>query len=108
MIDSNEMIEYAQYNNHFYGTPRKFVEKKLEQGCNVVLEIEVQGAQQVHKLYPEALMIFVIPLRWRSLKKGWKADAPKLPFPRKTALLRLQKNCLTQNITTSSSSTTTF
>ena len=60
-IDRNGFLEYAVYNNNFYGTPRSFVEEKLESGKNVILEIEVQGALQIKKLFPGAIFIFITP-----------------------------------------------
>ncbi len=60
-IEQNGFLEYAVYNNNFYGTPRKFVEEKLESGKNVILEIEVQGALQIKKLFPGAIFIFITP-----------------------------------------------
>ena len=60
-IEKNGFLEYAVYNNNFYGTPRKFVEEKLSSGKNVILEIEVQGALQIKKLFPGAIFIFITP-----------------------------------------------
>ena len=60
-IRENELIEYATYVGNYYGTPRDFVEQKLSSGKNVILEIEVQGAIQIKKSFPDALTIFVIP-----------------------------------------------
>ena len=60
-IEQNGFLEYAVYNNNFYGTPRKFVEEKLAAGKNVILEIEVQGAFQIKKLFPGAIFIFITP-----------------------------------------------
>ena len=61
MIKNNELLEYANYVGNFYGTPRKYVEDKLESGINVILEIEMQGALQVKKIYDEAVLVFIIP-----------------------------------------------
>lgn len=61
MVADGQMLEYAEYNGHYYGTPRCFVEQQLEAGHNVILEIETKGATQVHALCPDALMIFVMP-----------------------------------------------
>ena len=59
LIDYNGFIEYAQYVDHYYGTPRKFVEDELVAGHNVILEIEVQGAFNIKKQYEDALLIFI-------------------------------------------------
>lgn len=69
MIASGEMLEYASYSGNYYGTPRRFVEEELKSGKNVVLEIEVQGAMQVHKIAPEGIMIFVVPPSLRELRE---------------------------------------
>lgn len=61
MIADNELIEYAKYVDNYYGTPKSYVEKELEGGRNVILEIEIQGALKVKKKYPEALLIFITP-----------------------------------------------
>lgn len=61
MIKNGEFLEYANYVGNFYGTPRKYVEDKLESGINVILEIEMQGALQVKKKYEEAVLVFIIP-----------------------------------------------
>ena len=60
-IDNGMMLEWAQYGNNYYGTPKDVVEKKLSAGINVILEIEVQGALKVKAQMPEAVMIFVVP-----------------------------------------------
>ena len=61
MVREEAFVEYARYVDHGYGTPRAFVEEKLAEGYNVVLEIEVQGALQVKEKYPDAAMIFITP-----------------------------------------------
>lgn len=61
MIRNNQLIEYAQYVGNYYGTPREYVESRLEEGKNVILEIELQGALQVKQLIPETVLIFLTP-----------------------------------------------
>ncbi len=61
LIAEDGMLEYAEYCGNYYGTPRKAVLDRLEAGYDVVLEIEVQGALQVKKKFPEAVMIFLLP-----------------------------------------------
>ena len=60
-IASNDMLEYAQYNGNYYGTPKSAVDKMLNSGKNVFLEIEVQGAKKVKQVCPDAVFIFVMP-----------------------------------------------
>lgn len=61
MIDNQELLEWAEFCGNRYGTPRTYVTEKMMQGQNVILEIEVQGALQVKKLYPEGILIFLVP-----------------------------------------------
>lgn len=60
-IENNEMLEYAEFVGNFYGTPLAEVERLRDEGKNVLLEIEVQGAMQVKEKCPDALSIFIIP-----------------------------------------------
>lgn len=60
-ISENGLIEHAQYCGNYYGTPRAYVEQQLAEGKNVILEIEIQGAMNIKKLFPEALLLFVTP-----------------------------------------------
>lgn len=69
MIANDEFLEHAEYVANSYGTPRAYVEKKLNEGMNVILDIEVQGALQVHEKMPEAVMIFFIPPTMQELEK---------------------------------------
>ena len=61
MIRNGEMIEWAEYAGNYYGTPKKAVNDQLAEGKDVLLEIEVQGGMQVKALFPEAVLLFVIP-----------------------------------------------
>ena len=61
MIRMGEMIEWAEYAGNYYGTPKKAVEDWLAEGKDVILEIEVQGGMQVKALFPDAVLLFVIP-----------------------------------------------
>ncbi len=75
MIAKDELIEYAMYVDHFYGTPKAYVEEQLQTGRDVILEIELQGALKVKEKYPDALLLFVVPptvaeLKNRLLKRG--------------------------------------
>ena len=63
------LLEYAEYSGNCYGTPRAAVETQLAAGRNVLLEIEVQGADQVRKKCPDALSIFIIPPSMEELEK---------------------------------------
>lgn len=61
MIQENELLEYAQFCGNYYGTPKAFIEDSVKNGKDVILEIEVEGAMQIKKIYPEAIFIFVVP-----------------------------------------------
>lgn len=69
MIDNNELLEHAEYVGNYYGTPRKAVLDKIENGSNILLDIEVQGAEQVKDQFPEAVTMFVIPPSWEELER---------------------------------------
>lgn len=68
-IDKGELLEYAQFVGNYYGTPKFYVEKLLDEGKNVVLEIEVQGALQVMEKCPDALTIFLVPPSFEELER---------------------------------------
>ncbi len=61
MIADGEVLEYAQYGSNLYGTPKGPVDKWLSEGKNVILKIEVQGAENIKKLYPDSVGIFLLP-----------------------------------------------
>lgn len=61
MERKGQLLEWAEFCDNYYGTPRIYVEKQLAQGRNVILEIEVQGALKVKKVYPECVLVFLMP-----------------------------------------------
>ena len=61
MVENDELLEHAEYVANRYGTPRAYVEQRMAEGMNVLLDIEVQGARQVRKKMPEAVLIFIAP-----------------------------------------------
>ena len=69
MIDNGEMLEYAMYNGNYYGTPKKAVEDVLSSGRNVLLEIEPQGALKIKEMFPEAVLMFIIPPSMKVLRQ---------------------------------------
>lgn len=68
MIEENKLLEYAGYVDHYYGTPKEFVERSLDQGNDVILEIETKGALQVKENKPDAILIFILPPSAEELK----------------------------------------
>ena len=74
-IEQGELLEYAQFVGNYYGTPKDYVEKQLEAGRNVILEIEIQGALEVKKKFPDTVLMFMVPpsaavLKERLVKRG--------------------------------------
>lgn len=61
MIGSNEFLEHAEVFGHYYGTSKSWVEQKLREGVDVILEIDWQGAAQIRKLFPQSMSIFILP-----------------------------------------------
>ena len=79
MIFRGELLEYAQVYGNYYGTPKPYVMNLLNEGKDVLLEIDIQGALQIKKVFPEGVFIFVIPpsleeLRARIYKRGTDAE----------------------------------
>lgn len=74
-IEDDVFLEYATYNGNYYGTPKDKIVEKLNEGMDVILEIEIQGALKVKELVPDAIFIFVMPpslgeLRTRLVNRG--------------------------------------
>lgn len=68
LISANEFLEYAQIYDNFYGTPKSTIIESLNNGQDVLLEIEMQGAMQVKKVYPDGVFIFTLPPSLEELK----------------------------------------
>lgn len=69
MIAAQELLEYAEYVNNYYGTSLKVIREKLAAGIDVLLDIEVQGAAKVKDQCPDALSIFIIPPSFEELSR---------------------------------------
>ena len=67
-VKNNEFLEHAEFAGNCYGTPRAYVEKLLDSGMNVVLEIDVQGALQVMKSMPDCVSVFILPPSFEELE----------------------------------------
>lgn len=61
MVEEKKFIEWAQVHNNYYGTPKEYVEETLKKGKDIILDIDIQGARMVNKLYPEAIFVFLVP-----------------------------------------------
>lgn len=68
-IARDEFLEYAEYVGNFYGTPKKFVDDAMDQGQDVILDIEIQGAIQVTGKRPDTVRIFIAPPSWAELER---------------------------------------
>ena len=80
MVENGTMLEAATYGGHYYGTPKAAVEKMLDEGKNVILEIDAQGALLVKEKMPDSILIFIIPptikeLRKRLISRGREDDS---------------------------------
>lgn len=71
-IKEEFFLEYAEYAGNYYGTPKKYIKEKLDQGIDVILIIEIQGAKKVKELLPESLLIFIMPPSLKTLAKRLK------------------------------------
>jgi guanylate kinase len=69
MIENDELLEWAIYNNRYYGTPLALIEETLADQRDILLEIEIQGARQVRERKPEAIMYFIAPPSLDELEK---------------------------------------
>ena len=68
-IAMDQFLEYAEYVGNFYGTPKRFVDEAMDQGRDVILDIEVQGAIQVTSKRPDTVRIFIAPPSWAELER---------------------------------------
>lgn len=68
-INEGKMLEYAEYCGNYYGTPAKYIDENLNKGKDVILEIEVNGALNVKKKRPEAVLVFMLPPSMKELKR---------------------------------------
>jgi len=68
MVAGDELLEWAEFAGNCYGTPRKYAEEKLANDIPVLLEIEIQGAKQVRRAMPEAVLVFLEPPSWEELE----------------------------------------
>ena len=87
-IAEDGLIEYASYCGNYYGTPREYVEKCLQDGRDVILEIEIQGALKVKEKFPEALLLFVMPPSAAELKRRLEGRGTESPEVIRERLVR--------------------
>ncbi len=87
-IEDGEFLEYAEYVGNFYGTPKKYVDAAMDEGKDVILDIEIQGATQVHELRPNVVRIFIAPPSWEELERRLTARGTDSPEKVQKRLLR--------------------
>ncbi len=88
MIQHDEFMEWAEFAGNYYGTPKSWVNEQLRAGLDVLLELEVQGARQIHSQNPKAVLIFISPPNFRELEGRLRARATETA---EIILVRLQK-----------------
>ncbi len=79
MVQRNDFVEWATVHGHLYGTPRSALSEKLEEATDVLLEIDVQGAKQIKKAYPDAVFVFILPPSIDALEQRLQQRAGDAP-----------------------------
>ena len=87
-IAKDEFLEYAEFVGNFYGTPKKYVYAAMEEGKDVILDIEVQGATQVVSKRPDTVRIFIAPPSWDELERRLVERGTDAPEKIQKRLLR--------------------
>lgn len=77
MLDQNLFLEHAKVFKHYYGTSALWVDTMLHKGCDVILEIDWQGARQVKSIFPEAQSIFIVPPSFETLRQRLQQRHPE-------------------------------
>lgn len=68
-IENNNFLEYAMYNDNYYGTLKSFVFNNIDNGTNVIAIVDIQGGMNIEKLFPEAVLIFIMPPSFEELER---------------------------------------
>ncbi len=90
-IEEDAFLEHAEYVGNHYGTPKKYVDEAMEQGKDVILDIEVQGATQICAKRPETIRIFIAPPSWEELERRLTARGTDTPDKVQKRLLRAKE-----------------
>ena len=96
-IAQDEFLEYAQYVGNFYGTPKRYVDIAMEEGRDVILDIEVQGAAQVAAKRPGVVRIFIAPPSWSELENRLTQRGTDTPEKVQQRLQRAKEEVLSAN-----------
>ena len=97
MVANDELLEHAMYVANSYGTPRAYVQEKLDEGKNVILDIEVQGAMQVVHKRPDVVRIFIAPPSWQALEERLTSRGTDSPDKVQKRLVRAKVELQTAN-----------
>ena len=68
-VEEDAFLEHAEFVGNCYGTPKMYIDKAMDQGRDVILDIEIQGAEQVHQKRPDAVRIYIAPPSWEELER---------------------------------------
>ncbi|HOP99698.1 MAG TPA: guanylate kinase [Acetivibrio clariflavus] len=79
MIENGELIEWVKYCDNYYGTPKKYVEDTIKSGYDCLLEIEVEGALNIKKIYPDCVSIFILPPSFEELRRRIESRGTEKP-----------------------------
>lgn len=93
MIREHQLIEYAQYVGNYYGTPKEYVVQQLEQGKDVILEIEMQGALHVREILPEVNLIFLTPPTVEELENRLRSRGTETEEVIRERMARAKEEC---------------
>lgn len=94
MIAQDKLIEYAQYVDNYYGTPKEYVLQQLDAGRDVLLEIEMQGALKVKEKFPEVSLIFITPPSVEELRKRLEGRGTETPEIIDKRIARAKEECV--------------
>ena len=78
-IEEDAFLEHAEYIGNFYGTPKRYVDEAMDRGDDVILDIEVQGAEQVYQKRPDTIRIFIAPPSWQELERRLTSRGTETP-----------------------------
>lgn len=90
-METGEILEHTEYCGNFYGTPKSEVLRNLELGNDMILEIEVEGASQIKKIFPDAITIMLIPPSYESLRDRLTGRGTESPEIIEKRLLRAKE-----------------
>lgn len=79
MIKNDELVEWVRYCDNYYGTPRKYIEDTVKSGYDCLLEIEVEGALNIKKMYPDCVSIFILPPSFEELRRRIEGRGTEKP-----------------------------